>query len=74
MKLTKRLYLGICNGFADFLGVACPFTLRFKLLMKQTFEDEDISAWNDVVNNDCKLAWIELIKEAVMSGSLCFPR
>ena len=73
-KLTKRVCLGITNGFADFLGVACPFTLRFKLLMKQIFEDEEITGWNDEVKDDSKLAWIELIREAVLSDSICFPR
>ena len=38
VKLSKRTCLGITNGFLDFIGVACPFTLRFKLLMKELFE------------------------------------
>ena len=33
--LTKRICLGICNGFLDFMGLACPFTIRFKLLMRE---------------------------------------
>ena len=73
-KLTKRICLGITNGFSDFLGLACPFTHRFKQLMKQIFEDEEISAWNDEIKEDAKLAWIELIRETVLSDSLCFPR
>ena len=28
-KFTKRICLSICNGFVDFLGIACPFTVRF---------------------------------------------
>ena len=73
-KLTKRLCLGITNGFVDFLGIACPFTLRFKLLMKQIFEDKDNTAWNDQISEESKLNWVELIKEAVFGTCLFFPR
>ena len=44
------------------------------MLMKQIFEDEEINEWNDEVKDDSRLAWEELIKEAVFSNSLCFPR
>ena len=73
-SLTKRVCLGVTNGFVDFLGIACPFLLRFKLLMKQIFEDEEIIAWNDEVKGDLKQAWIDLLKEAVYGEYLCFPR
>ena len=47
---TKRLCLGITNGFLDFLGIACPFTLRFKLLMRQLFETQHRKlSWEDKV-------------------------
>ena len=29
--LTKRICLGITNGFLDFMGIACPFLIRFKI-------------------------------------------
>ena len=32
--LTKSVLLGITNGFGDFLGIASPFTVRFKVLMR----------------------------------------
>ena len=73
-KLSKRLCLSITNGFIDILGIACPFTLRFKLLMKQLFENEEKMTWNDVITDDAKLAWVDLITESVFSGSICFPR
>ena len=38
VNMTRRVCLGIANAFGDFLGIASPFTLRFKLLMKQMFE------------------------------------
>ena len=38
VKMTKRLLLGITNSFGDFLGIATPFTLKFKLAIKKLFE------------------------------------
>ena len=73
--LTRRICLGITNGFLDFLGVACPFTIRFKLLMKQLLEGRLVKMeWDDHVPEDFLHPWKELIAEAVKSGSLCFPR
>ena len=73
--LTKRICLGITNGFLDFLGISCPFTLRFKLLMRQFFENQNQQLkWEDRVPGDMVGAWQELIAEAVKSSSLCFPR
>ena len=75
VKLSKRLCLGITSGFLDFLGIACPFTLRFKLLMKQVFEDKDLQlSWDDELPKQNLAPWIELITETVMSDSICFPR
>ena len=73
--LTKRICLGITNGFLDFLGISCPFTLRFKLLMRQFFENQNLKMkWEDTIPDDMIEAWKELIAEAVKSSSLCFPR
>ena len=74
-SLTKRICLGITNGFLDFLGIACPFTLRFKLLMRQFFEEKNVKMkWEDKVPDDMVEAWKDLIAEAVKTSSLCFPR
>ena len=50
-KFTKRICLSIVNGMGDYLGIACPFLLRFKLLMKDIFEQRDIG-WNDEIQED----------------------
>ena len=75
LKLSKRLCLGVTNGFLDFLGISCPFTLRFKLLMKEMFEHKEFSlSWDDSLPESVKEPWLELIAEAVKTGSVCFPR
>ena len=61
-NLYKRMCLSIANGIIDILGLACPFILRFKLLMKQVFEDKGITTWNDIIDDQAKLEWVALIK------------
>lgn len=36
------------NGIFDFMGLACPFTIRFKLLMRQLFEGHTMR-WEDTI-------------------------
>ena len=75
LKLTKRICLGITNSFLDFLGIACPFTLRYKLLMKELFENKELAlSWDDSLSDSVTAKWLELIAETVKSGSICFPR
>ena len=70
--LTKRICLGLANTFVDFLGLACPFVLRFKLLMKELFLHG--LSWDEPVPEVMKRSWVDLIREAVQTDSLCFPR
>merc|ERR1719186_2416517 len=68
IKMTKRNLLGITNSFGDFLGMAEPFTIRFRLLMKSLFEVEKPLLWDDAIDDVAKAAWIKLIAEAVQAG------
>ena len=72
--MTKRNLLGITNSFGDFMGMAEPFTLRFKLLMKNLFDVEEPLLWDQPISGELKDAWIELIAEAVKGEQLVFPR
>ena len=73
-KFSKKICLSVANGFVDFMGIGCPFLLRFKLLMKDIFEDKKITSWTDEIDEEAKKVWVDLIKEAVFSGYLIFPR
>ena len=57
------------------MGIACPFTIRFKLLMRDLHdgENKDLTYDSAIPEKNLK-PWIEIIKEAVLSSSLCFPR
>ena len=45
-NFTKRNLLGITNSFGDFLGIAEPFLVRFRLLMKDLFDSKDPLLWD----------------------------
>ena len=74
MKMTKRILLGVTNGHGDFLGLADPFTIRFKLLMKNLFDGDSNLSWDDPISNKERQAWIKIITEAVQCGEHVFPR
>ena len=74
IKMTKRNLLGVTNSFGDYLGLADPFTIRFKLLMKNLFDQKSPLLWDDAVPDVEKQAWVQLISEAVQSGEHVFPR
>ena len=72
--LTKRNLLGVVNGFGDFLGMAAPFTIRYKVLMRQMFLLEESLTWDQPVPEQCRQSWISLMTETLESGMLEFPR
>ena len=74
MKLTKRLLLGVTNSPGDFLGIASPFTIKFKVLMRRLFKCEPPLHWDDAIPDVEKNAWLKLIEEAVTGDHLDFPR
>ena len=74
IKMTKRLLLGVTNSFGDFLGIASPYTIRLKLLMKKLYEQDNPLAWDEDIPSGLRHAWIELISEALTHAVLTFPR
>jgi hypothetical protein len=55
--LTKRNLLGVTNGFGDFLGLASPFTVRFKVL-RDLFLLEEPLTWDQEVPAGVKDQWV----------------
>ena len=73
-KLSKRMLLGITNSFGDLLGIASPFVIRFKVLMRKPFQLDPPLHWDDDIPQSLRLAWINLIVEALEHGDLEFNR
>jgi len=72
--LTKRILLGVVNGFKDFLGIAAPFVIRYKDLMRQLFLLEKPLMWDEPVPETCREDWISLMLETIECGNLLFHR
>ena len=73
-SLSKRILLGVTNGFGDFLGIASPFIIRFKVLMRQLFQVDPHLNWDSEIPNGLRAAWIDIIQEALQYKSLDFDR
>ena len=74
MKMSKRLLLGVANSFGDFLGIAAPYCIKLKLLMKKLYEQDLPLSWDDEIPQELRSAWIEVISEALAQSVLTFPR
>ena len=72
--LTKRSLLGVTNSFRDFLGIAAPFIIKFKVLMRDLFLLDEPLSWDQEVPDSCKSDWIHLIAEALEFNTLDFRR
>ena len=44
--LSKRQVLGLCNGVYDPLGMASPYTIKLKLLIRETLLSQDRSDYS----------------------------
>ena len=71
-SLSKRVLLGVTNGFGDFLGIGTPHTIKFKSLMRELFLLEVPLAWDDVVPEEMRAEWVDLIVETLSAGDLSF--
>ena len=71
---TKRILLGVTNGFCDILGIASPFTVNFKVLMRELFLLDEPLTWDEEVPGECVDEWVSLISEALHAEKLWFPR
>ena len=58
-RFTKRTLLGLTNSFGDYLGIAQPYTLKFKLRMKDIFRLDEPLGWDDEISEIMKTGWID---------------
>ena len=72
--LTKRLLLGVVNGFRDFLGLAAPFTIRYKVLMREFYLLKEALTWDEEIPPEFRPSWINLLVETLENNTLLFPR
>ena len=71
---SRRSLLAICNAVYDPLGLATPFTIKLKILMKETLSLNNPGDWDSPVSTSLVKEWASALKEAITQDSLYFPR
>ncbi len=71
---TRRSLLSICNGVYDPLRLATPYTIKLKLLMKDTLSVENPGDWDSPVSTKLIKEWSTAVKEGISQDNLWFPR
>ena len=61
--LTKRMILSQVNSIYDPLGLAGPFTVRAKIMMRRLWGSETKLDWDDPVPKECRRSWIEFFSD-----------
>ena len=71
---TRRSLLALCNAVYNPLGLATPFTIKLKILMKETLSLDNPGDWDSPVSTSLIKEWASAIKEGITQDSLYFPR
>ena len=71
---TRRSLLSICNAVYNPLGLASPYTIKLKLLMKDTLSVDNPGDWDTPISTRLIREWSAAIKEGIAQDSLSFPR
>ncbi len=71
---SRRSLLAICNAVYDPLGLVTPFTIKLKILMKETLSLDNPGDWDSPVSTSLIKEWASALKEAITQDSLYFPR
>merc|ERR1712240_32851 len=78
--LSKRQVLSLCNGIYDPLGLASPYSIKLKLLIRNCLLSQDRNdtsskkAWDTTIPNSQISKWAELVREGITQDSLTFNR
>ena len=70
---SRRSLLSICNGIYNPLGLASPYTIKLKLLMKDTLSVDNPGDWDTPVSRKLIKEWSLAVKEGIYQDSLWFP-
>ena len=73
-EVTKRLILSTVNRIYDPLGLLSPFTLKFKILLREVWAHVDKFDWDDVLPTDIQKEWLSIKEEMDELKYLRFKR
>lgn len=72
--LTKRMILSQVNSMYDPLGLAGPFTVRAKILMRHLWANSEKLDWDDPIPEDNKQQWSAFFNELPEMNQVKFER
>ena len=67
---SRRSLLSICNGIYNPLGLASPYTIKLKLLMKDKLSVDNPGGWDLPVKGKLIKEWSLTVKEGICPDSL----
>lgn len=73
-QLTKRIILSQVNSIYDPLGLAGPFTVRAKIMMRQIWASDVKIDWDDPIPEENRRDWIMFFKELFEMDNVKFER
>ena len=74
-KLTKRMILSQINSIYDPLGLAGPFTVRAKIMMRKLWMSEaERLDWVDPVSDECRAEWNTFFSDLFIMNNIKFGR
>ena len=68
--LTKRVISSQVNSMYDPLGLAGPFTVRAKILMRHLWATSEKLDWDDPISEDNKQQWSAFFNELPESSQI----
>ena len=61
--LTKRMVLGQVNSVYDPLGLASPFLVKMKVLLRRLWSEGKHLDWDDALSDSMREGWLSLLCE-----------
>ena len=72
--LTKRMILSQINSMYDPLGLAGPFTVRAKILMRRLWASDEKLDWDDPIPEETKQHWLTFFDDLTEMNNVRFER
>ena len=73
-KLTRRQALSQLNSIYDHLGLAAPFIVKAKILMRETWNLNEGSSWDEHLPEQITSEWLSLFEEIFEMSKIDFRR
>merc|ERR1712237_253255 len=71
---NRRSLLSVCNGIFDLLVLSSPYTIKLKILMKETLTVDSPTDWDQPVSSNLMQNWTDAMEEAISQEDLQFVR